>query len=404
MQQLAMSWLIYRLTDSAYMLGIVGFCSMIPSLVLFPLNGLAADRANKQKILLITQSLSLIQALVLAILVFMDMIHIYQIIGLALFLGITNSFDMPVRQSFVVELVDRPGDLANAIALNSSLFNSARLIGPTVAGALIAVAGEGVCFLINAISYGAILISLTSLKLKSPEKRPLHKSPLKDIAEGISYTFRYPPIRMIILFLSVMSFSWASLIVLLPIYAKSVMNGNAQTLGLLSGASGFGALAGALYLASRKKIPGLERLIAFTGITFGMGVCLIAFSRVMIFSQLLMALTGFSIITVMAGSNTVLQTITEDSMRGRVLSFYVLSLAGVAPLGSLLMGSLAERYGVIAVFQGAGLLSIAAGFILALVLPKIKRLIRPVYIKKGIIQEISTGIQNADTLSGLQKE
>ena len=403
MQQVAMSWLVYRITNSAFMLGMVGFCNLLPALVLFPATGITADRINKRRLLILTQTLAMIQASVLAVLVLTNIVAIWHIIVLSSFLGIINAFDMPTRQSFVVEMVERREDLGNAIALNSTLFNSARLIGPTIAGALISLIGEGYCFLINGISYLAVIISLFQITVSGRPTRATG-NPLNDIADGIKYTFGFHPIRTIILFLALVSFFGMSYIFLLPVFAKNILNGDAHTLGLLSGAAGFGALIGSLNLARRKKIPGLGRFIAFAGIMLGICLCLFSLSRILYLSLLIMIFSGFGMITVMASSNTLLQTIVPDEMRGRVMSFYVLAFAGVAPLGSLSVGSLAEKFGPVPVVFIGGCITIIGAVLFSLNLPRIKKLVRPIYIAKGIIPEIAHGIQNADSIASLQKE
>ncbi len=398
-----MSWLVYRITGSALMLGMVGFLNLLPSLVLFPVTGITADRISKRRMLILTQSLSLVQASILAALVLTNNAAIWQILVLSTFLGIVNSFDMPVRQAFVIEIVEHREDLGNAIALNSTLFNSARLIGPTIAGALISMIGEGYCFLINAISYLAVILSLFQITVSGFHGKSGNK-PIKDIIDGIKYTFGFQPIRSIILFLALISFAGMSFVFLMPVFAKNVLHGDAHTLGLLTGAIGLGALTGSLNLARRKKIPGLGRLIAFSGISLGICLGLFSLSANLIISLLVLVVAGFTMITIMASCNTILQTIVPDVMRGRVMSFYVLAFAGIAPLGSLSVGSLAESFGPVPVVFAGGCITLAGAIIFMLNLPRIRKLVRPIYIEKGIIPEIASGIQNADSISSLHKE
>ncbi|MBN2041428.1 MAG: MFS transporter [Spirochaetes bacterium] len=403
MQQVAMSWLVYRLTGSAFMLGMVGFCNLLPALVLFPVTGLTTDRVRKRTILIMTQILAMLQALTLSILVLTGTVAIWHIIFLSFILGIGNAFDMPTRQSFVVEMVDNREDLGNAIALNSSLFNSARLVGPTVAGALISLIGEGYCFLINGISYLAVIISLLNITVAG---EPVAKkgNPLNDIVEGIKYTFGFHPIRTIILNLAIVSFAGMSFMFLVPVFAKDILHGDSHTLGLLSGAVGLGALIGSLNLARRKRIPGLAPYIAAAGILLGFSLCAFSFSNILIISLVIMVFAGFAVITIMASSNTLLQTIVPDEMRGRVMSFYVLAFAGVAPLGSLSVGSLAEHFGPVAVVFTGGCITFLGAILFSLNLPRIRKLVRPIYIEKGIIPEIAQGIHSADSITSLQKE
>lgn len=403
MQQVAMSWLVYRLTNSAFMLGMVGFCNLLPALVLFPVTGITADRINKRSLLIITQTLAMVQALTLATLVLTNVAAIWHIIVLSSFQGVINAFDMPTRQSYVVEMVERREDLGNAIALNSTLFNSARLIGPTIAGALISLIGEGYCFLINGLSYLAVIVSLINISALGRPSGSMG-SPINDIIDGIKYTFGFHPIRTIILFLALVSFFGMSYIFLLPVFAKNILNGDAHTLGLLSGAAGLGALIGALNLARRKSIPGLGRFIAFAGVMLGVCLCFFSLSRNMILSLLIMMFAGLAMITIMASSNTLLQTIVPDEMRGRVMSFYVLSFAGIAPLGSLSIGSLAEKFGPVPVVFTGGCVTFLGAVLFALNLPRVKKLVRPIYIAKGIIPEIARGIQNADSITSLHKD
>jgi MFS family permease len=404
MQQLALSWLIYRLTNSAFMLGVVGFCSQVPSLFIFSFAGTIADRKDKRKLLIATQGLALIQAMTLAVLVLSNNIAIWQIVVLSLIMGIINAFDMPFRQSFVVDTIDRREDLSNAIALNSSLFNGARLIGPTIAGALIPFLGEGLCFLLNGISYIAVIFSLFRISV-TPRRHNKNKgNPLPEIIAGIKYTLGFPPTRSIILLIALISFSSVPYMVLMPVFAKTLLHGGAHTLGLLTGLSGFGALAGALYLASRKTVIGLIRIISMTSVSLGICLCLFSVSRILPLSLFFAALIGFNMITMMASCNTVLQTIVDDSMRGRVMAFYNVAFMGCAPFGSLAAGALSEKLGPTIAVIIFGCFSVISASIFIINIPLIKKLMRPIYIKKGIIPEIAEGIQNADFVNALRKE
>jgi MFS family permease len=410
MQQLAMSWLIYSITGSSFMLGVVSFCSMLPSLFLFPLTGIAADMPYKRTMLIITQSLAMLQALVLAALVITGTVAVWHIIVLSVFLGIVNAFDMPLRQAFVIRTIDHKEDLGNAIALNSSLFNSARLIGPTIAGILISVIGEGYCFLLNGISYLAVIFSLFRMKFIIPSHDKPGKHPLKDISEGIKYTFGFFPIRMTIIFLVFINLAGIPSMVLMPVFAKSVLGGDAHTLGLMTGASGFAAFVGTLYLASRKSIRGLGIYIIFAGFIYSIGLFIFSFSKSLPFSLFALLITGFTMMTIMAANNTFLQTIVKDSMRGRVMSFYVLSFTGISPFASLAVGSLSEKYSPEIVVFSSGILVLLATVFMAIFHTKIKKMIRPIYAEKGIISgilnaaDIASGIQNADSITILQKK
>jgi MFS family permease len=404
MQQLAMSWLVYRLTGSAMMLGVIGFASQIPTLVFVPLAGALADRVDKRKLLLGTQAFSMLQALTAAFLVLTGLVTVWQLIVLGVVLGIINAFDMPVRQSFVIEMIDRKEDLPNAIALNSSLFNAARLAGPTIAGVLVTLAGEGVCFLINGLSYAAVLVSLAGISVPPGEKRPRQGAPLAQIWSGTKYTFGFPPIRALIMLLALMSLAGVSFTVLMPVFAKTILEGEAHTLGMLSGAAGAGALIGALYLASRSSVRGLVRIIAVCGILFSVSLCLFSISRTLPVSLAVLVLTGFSMISLMASSNTVLQTIVDDRMRGRVMSFYTMAFAGMVPFGSLLTGTVAEHLGTQAAVFIGGCLCLCGAIVFTFYLPRMRELIRPIYVSKGIITEMARGIQEADSVTSMQEE
>ena len=404
MQQVAMSWLVYRISGSAFLLGMVAFCNMVPSLLLFPVTGISADRFNKRKILVLTQTLSMAQAFILSLLVFTGWVAIWHVIVLSLLLGIVNAFDMATRQSFMVDLVDKRDDLPNAIALNSTLFNGARLVGPTVAGVMISLVGEAICFLLNSLSYIAVIFALLRIIVKAEPKKPASKNPLNDIKEGVKYTFGFPSIRIIIINLAITSFTGMSFMVLMPVFAKNVLHGDAHTLGLLTGSVGFGALVGALHLASRKSVLGLARNMAVNGILFGICLVSFAFSKVLLLSLCVLAITGYAMITVMASSNTIIQTVVKDSFRGRVMSFYVFAFAGIAPLGSLTTGTLAHKFGPVLVVACGGMLTLLAALYFLSRLSIVKKHLRPVYIEKGILPEMARGIQNADSITSLQKE
>jgi len=309
MQMIAMSWLVYRLTGSAFLLGIVAFAANIPIFLIAPFAGILADRWNRHRMLVIIQTLAMIQAFILAALVLADVITTWEVIVLSVFSGLVNAFDMPVRQAFVVEMIEDQRDLSNAIALNSSMFNGARLVGPSIAGLLIAAVGEGWCFLLNGLSYIAVIIALLAMK---PTPRPSgHKSirVLDTLTEGFRYSFGFPPIRAMLLLLALISLIGMPYTVLMPILAKNILHGDAHTLGFLVGASGIGALIGAIYLASRKNVRGLGRLIAVSAAIFGVGLIALSLSREIWLSLLLMTIPGFGMIVHMAASNTVPMTV-----------------------------------------------------------------------------------------------
>lgn len=395
MQRIAMPWLVYHMTGSAFQLGLVSFAGQIPTFLLAPVAGVVTDKYSKYKVLLITQILSLIQALILALLSFTGAIQIWQIVLLSIVLGCINAFDTPSRHSFVIEMVEKKEDLGNAIALNSMMFNGARLIGPSVAGMMLATAGEGICFLINAISYIFVVTSLLLMHLKKKEEKREDGRLLDEMKEGLKYTFGFPPIKHILILLAVASLMGSSYQVLMPVFAKEVLHGGSGTFGFLMGAAGSGALVGALYLASRESLIKLGRIIpAATGL-FGAGLVALSFSRHFPVSLVLMVIIGVGIMLQTASSNTIIQTIIDDDKRGRVMSFYTLAIMGTAPFGSLLAGSLAKIIGTPYTILIGGITCMAGAFFFYRKLPELKKIVRPVYIRMGLIPEVVTGIQNA---------
>lgn len=345
MQRIAMSWLVYRLTDSAFLLGFVGFTGQLPIFILTPFAGVLADRWNRRRIILITQTLAMLQAFILAGLVLTETIAVWHIILLGIFLGIVDAFDMPMRQSFLVEMVEDRRDLGNAIALNSSMLNGARLVGPSVAGILIASVGEGMCFLLNGISYIAVIASLLSMEIR-PKKMGASRTPIwGGLKEGFSYAYRFTPIRSVLLLIALVSLTAMPYTVLMPVFARDILHGGSHTLGFLMGASGVGALVAAFYLAARKDVSGLERWNGLSAAIFGIGLIAFSLSRYFWVSLFLMLLTGFGMMVQHAGSNTILQTVVDEDKRGRVMGLYAVGFRGMMPFGSLLAGSLASRIG-----------------------------------------------------------
>jgi MFS family permease len=345
MQRIAMSWLVYRLTSSPFLLGLVGFTGQIPTLFLAPYAGVLSDRLNRIRIITLTQFLALIQALILSILVLTDRIEVWHIVSLSIFLGIVTAFDNPTRQAFVVEMVEDKNDLGNAIALNSFMFNSARLIGPSVAGILIAVVGEGICFLLNAISYVAVIIALFAMKVKPKQKTASTKRIWEELKDGASYAFGFVPIRNLLLLLSLVSLVGMPYTILLPIFAKNILGGGPHTLGFLMAGVGCGAIGGAVFLASRKNAQGLEKIIPIASAIFGVGLITFSLSRMFLLSLILIAISGFGMMVQNVSSNTLIQTIVDDNKRGRVMSFHSMAFMGTAPFGSLMAGSMASRIG-----------------------------------------------------------
>jgi MFS family permease len=384
MTQVASSWLVYRLTNSALLLGLVSFSGQIPALLLTPFAGVWVDRWDRRTVLQVTQVLAMIQSFVFAALTLSGRVNIWHILGLSMFQGAINAFDIPARQTFVVEMIEDRADLSNAIALNSSMMNGARLVGPSIAGAIIAYAGEGYCFLIDGISYIAVIASLVAMNTKRGTRRT-HENLFAELHAGWRYIMGFDPIRSILALVSFISLVAVPYTVLLPVFASVVLHGGAHTFGFLTGATGLGAFISAVVLAMRKSIVGLGKRMAITSLTFGIGLILFAFSHSIVVSMLLMLAVGFSMMQVMASANTIMQTIVDEDKRGRVMSFYTLAFIGVAPFGNLIAGSLADRIGGPATVVVGGVLCIAASFWFFARLENIRRIVRPLYVERGIL-------------------
>jgi MFS family permease len=400
MTRIATSWLVYRLTGSAWLLGVVGFAGQLPSFVLAPFAGVLVDRWNRHRLLIVTQVLALLQSLAMAILALTGLIKIWHVILLSIFQGLINAFDMPARQAFVVEMVEKRDDLANAIALNSSMVNAARLLGPSIGGVIIAAVGEGWCFMVDAISYMAVIASLLAMKLTPRPMLPANgANVLEQLREGWSYAFGFAPIRDLLLLLALVSLVGMPYTVLMPVFANEVLDGGPNTLGFLMAASGVGALGGALFLASRKSVLGLGKYIPLMAAAFGGGLIAFSFSRSLWLSLLLMVVTGLGFMVQMAASNTILQTIVDEDKRGRVMSFYTMAFMGTAPFGSLLAGSVAERIGAPQTLFFGGLCCVLGALWFARSLPSLRREVRPIYVRIGILPEVAEGIQQTSELS-----
>jgi len=397
MTQVATSWLIYRMTNSAWLLGFVGFAGQIPAFFIVPFAGVWVDRWDRLRILKITQTLSMLESFALAALVFSGHVNVWSITLLTMFQGIVNAVDMPARQTFLVDMVADRADLPNAIALNSSMVNSARLIGPTIAGIVIAIAGEGACFLIDGFSYLAVIGSLMMMTISaSPDHA--HKNVWSELRDGFEYVYRFTPVRSILMLLVSLNVLGVPYSLLLPVFASDVLQGGPHTLGFLTGAAGLGALISAITLAMRRTIVGLGKVIAITGIVFGFSLVLFGLSRWMWLSLPLMVVTGFTMMQQMSASNTIMQTIVDENKRGRVMSFYTMSFIGVAPFGSLLAGLAARQIGASrTVVLGGGLCMIVAIWF-SRQLSAIRRVVRPIYVRLGILSEVAEGIQAASNL------
>ncbi|MEI1374735.1 MFS transporter [Nostoc sp. UHCC 0926] len=385
MTQLATIWLVYNLTNSPLMLGVVGFSSQIPSFFLAPFGGVFVDRFSRYRTLIGTQILAMIQSLTLAVLALTGVIQVWHIIALSLFQGFINALDAPARQAFVPELVERREDLANAIAINSTMFNGARLIGPAIGGLLIANVGTGYCFLIDGLSYIAVIAALLAMKVKPWKNSVTDGNPLQKVKEGFVYAFSFPPIRSILLLSALVSLMGLQNTILVPVIAEQVLKGGAETLGFLMAASGVGALTGGIYLATRQTILGIGKLIALAPAILGIGLIAFSLSRFLPLSLFTMLFVGLGTILQIAASNTFLQTIVEDDKRGRLMSLYTMSFLGMIPVGNLLGGLLASHIGATNTLIIDGIVCILGSIIFSIKLPALRKIMRPIYEQKGIV-------------------
>ena len=369
MQGVATPWLVYRLTGSVILLGVVGFAGQILTFVTAPVAGVIADRLDRRRLVTVAQVLATAQALALAILTLAGIIEVWHIVALALFGGLVRGFEIPTRQAFLVEMLEDRSDLPNAIAINSFLVNGARLVGPSLAGITIALVGEGWCFLLNAISFVAVIGALAAMRIPRRHIRPPTTDLLGGLAEGVRYAAGSPPIRSVLLLLCLVSLMGVPYVVLMPVFAKDILHGNAYTMGFMMAAVGIGAVAGALFLATRQSTARIGRTIAIAAAVFGAGLVALSFSRSFWLSLPILVCVGAGMMTQMASSNTLLQTITDEDKRGRIMSFYTMAFMGMGPFGSLLAGSLAHWVGApytvlvggVATLAGAAALARALG-------------------------------------------
>lgn len=385
MTRVATGWLVYRLTGSALLLGMVSFAGQIPTFLLAPFAGVWVDRLDRRQVLVWTQALSMVQSLTLAALTLSGHITIPRLLALSVMQGCINAFDMPGRQSFMVKMVNDRRDLQNAIAINSSMVNMARLIGPSLAGMLIAVSSEGWCFLVDGISYIAVIASLLAMRLHAPVVKRAAASALSELKTGWTYVTGFLPIRTILLLFAVISLMGMPFVVLMPIFAARVLHGGPHTLGFLTGSMGLGALISALSLAARKHVRGLVRIIPVSAAVFGLGLIGFGLSHSFWLSMLMLMVAGMGMMQGMAASNTVIQTLVSDDKRGRVMSYYTMAFMGMAPFGSLLAGTMADVIGapMTVIANGSVVLLGAAWF--ATRLPAVRREVRPIYREMGIL-------------------
>lgn len=388
MTRLATTWLVYQLTHSALLLGVVSFSGQIVAFAVAPFAGVWVERLHRQKLLVWTQAAGSIQSLALAALTLTRVINLGEIIALAAFQGLINAFDMPGRQSFLIQMVDDRDDLSNAIAINSSMANGARLIGPAIAGLVIAAVGEGYCFLIDGISYLAVIASLLMMRIQSRPVLSTKKSMLEQAREGWQYVSGFRPIRSILIFFSLMCLLGYSYPVLLPVFVVQVLHGGALTLGWLSAAVGVGALTSALSLAFRKSVVGLTRMLQVAGITLGAGLIMFGFSHVFWVSMVLMVFVGFGLMQTASASNTIIQSLVSDDKRARVMSYYTMSFFGAGPLGSLLAGTVAHRIGVSNTVLLTGSCCLLGALWFTFELPKIDAEMHPVYREQGLLPSV----------------
>ncbi|MGA7852092.1 MAG: MFS transporter [Candidatus Acidiferrales bacterium] len=385
MTRLATGWLVYRLTHSALLLGIVSFAGQIVAFLLAPIAGVLVERLNRRKLLVWTQAFAAAQSLAMAALTLAHVITLWEIIALAAFQGLINAFDMPGRQSFLVQMVEDRNDLSNAIAINSSMANGARLIGPAIAGLVIAAFGEGWCFLIDGVSYLAVIASLVMMRIKPLEIRLRASSMLEQMREGWEYVRNFRPIRSILLLFVLISLMGYPYMVLLPIFAGHVLHGGAATLGWLTGASGIGALTSAISLAVSKSLAGLTRMLQIAAAMLGGALILFGLSHTLWVSLVLMVFAGFGMIHSASVSNTIIQALVAEDKRARVMGYYTMAFFGGAPFGSLLAGALAHRIGAPHTVMILGVFCVAGSLWFTLERPKIRELMRPIYQEKGLV-------------------
>jgi MFS family permease len=383
--RVATSWLVYRLTKSELLLGVVAFAGQIPLLLLAPFGGVLGDRWNRRRILVVTQVLSALQSLALALLAFSGRITVAEVIALQVVQGIINAFDTPARQAFVVEMVDSADDLPNAIALNSSMFNASRIIGPTIAGILIAAVGESWCFMLDAISYVAVIISLLAMRFVTRERAARESHMIDELRAGLRYVIGFTPVRALLMQVTIVSVMGMPYAVLMPVIVAQVLRGGPHTYGILMTASGGGALLGTAYLAARRSVVGLGKVIVAATIGLSAGLIAFSFSRTLIVSIAALPLVGAGMMLQSAAANTILQTVVDEKLRGRVMAFYTMAVLGTQPLGSLLAGALADRIGAPhTIFIGA-VACLLGGLWFAIRRKRLAEFIRPIYLERGIL-------------------
>jgi MFS family permease len=387
MTRIATSWLVYRLTKSALLLGTVGFAGQIPTFLLAPIAGVIVDRIDRRKVLVWTQTLAMVQSLALAWLTLSHRINIAEILALSAMQGVINAFDMPGRQSFMVKMVEDRADLSNAIAINSSMVNTARLIGPSLAGLLIAATNEGWCFLVDGFSYIAVIASLLMMRIPPDDLQRATTSMIVQLKEGWTYVTGSVPIRSILGLFALLSLMGWPFMVLMPVFAGQILRGGAHALGFLMGAVGVGSLVSALSMVMRRSVRGLTKIIPIAASVFGIGLICFGLSHVLWLSMLMMLVTGFGMMQGLTGSNTIIQTLVDENMRGRVMSYYTMAFVGMAPFGSLLAGALAHAIGAPRTVIVSGVACILGSIWFTSRLPAIRKDMRPIYERLGIVPQ-----------------
>ena len=395
MQQIAMSWLVFRLTGSVLLLATVTFTAQIPILVATPYMSVFVDRFDRRKLLVLTQTLSMIQALLMAILTLTGFVQVWHIMVLSLLIGLINALDNPTRQLFYPSLVS-PDKLSNAIALNSAVINGSRLIGPAVGGVLIGLLGEGICFLLNGISYIAVIVALLLMRLPSTRGCTVKQKVLEDMRDGFRYVVRNIPIRTLLLLMSAISFFGLPLMTFIPAYVKTILHGESEMLGLLLSCIGVGSFVAALYLAARKSVLGLGKVVMLSGVLLGIGLSVMAFVTIPWVAAVLCLPIGFTIIAAVASINTLLQTLSGEDKRGRVMGYMAMAFTGMAPVGSMVLGAIEKWIGLQMIILLSGICCFIAALVFEYYRPLVRKHAHPVYIEKGIIKEIAIGIDSTE--------
>lgn len=395
MQQIAMSWLVYELTGSVFMLATIAFMAQIPILLATPFMSVLVDRYNRRNILVVTQSLSALQALLLAWLTLSGLVQVWHLMALSLLIGLINALDNPTRQAFYPSLVPKE-NLSNAIALNSAVINGSRLIGPAIGGVIIGILGEGICFLANGISFLGVIFALLAMKLPPYHKKEITQNILTDLREGFNYVSHSIPLRALLLMMCSISFFGLPLMTFIPAYVKDTLQGGSEMLGVMLSCIGIGSFSSAIYLAARKSVVGLGKVVTIAGVLLGLTLISLSFIDIPWMAAIVCIPVGFSIIITVASINTLLQTLSDEDKRGRVMGYLAMTFTGITPIGSMILGAVEKYIGLSSIILLSGICCTIAGFIFEHYRPLVRKYARPIYIQKGIIKEIAVGINNAE--------